>query len=88
MNYTLAERTGLKYLIIENTYPNECWALRKSRYLWWFGEMRPEFADLDGMRVKSITHDEAMNILKKYADDSIFGHKVKELINRLNVLPF
>lgn len=88
MNYVLAERTGLTLLIVENTYPAEYWTLRIGSYLWWFGETRPAFAELNGMKIKVITQDEAMKILMDHADDSIAGNKVKKLINRLNVLPF
>lgn len=86
MNFILAERFGLKYLIIENTYPNEYWTLEVRPYYWTFSESRPRIADLDGMTIKVISDKEGLEILKPYADDN--RHNIKAFIERYEALPF
>lgn len=87
MNFILAERYGLKYLIIENGYA-ECWTLEIHPYYRSFSEWRPLFKDLNGMTVKTISHKEGLTILERFADDSAFGHRIAALIGRYKALPF
>ena len=88
MNFVIAERYGLMYLIIENVYPMECFTLTVQPYRWMFDEWRPAFASLSGMKVKTISDKEGLEILQRYADDSVVGCRIKDFIERYKALPF
>lgn len=88
MNFVLAERYGLKILIIENRSTGENWALYAHMYTWGFIDSRPSFAELDGMKLKVIPSKEAIETLKKFALDSVMGHRVSKFLEQYEALPF
>lgn len=88
MDFILAERYGLKYLIVENTWQMACWTLTMYSYRHGFDEWRPPFKDLNGMTVKAISDKDGLELLKKYADDSIVGCRIKDFIKQYEELPF
>ena len=88
MDFVIAERYGLKYLIIENTYPMECWTLIIRNYSWGFDEWRPPFSMLNGMKIKTVNPKEGIELLRQYATDTVPGHRISEFIERYNALPF
>ena len=88
MNFILAERYGEKLLIAENMSTGEYFVLDYSPYSWGVSNSRPGFYRLNGMTVKTISDKAALEILEKYADNSVCGCKIKRFITRYEELPF
>ena len=88
MNFILAERYGVKYLIVENTYPRECWTLTLFTYSWSFDEYQPSLVSMNGMTLKVISEKEGLEMLEEHADGSVKGSKVKKFLEQYKACPF
>jgi len=88
MDFILFERYGLIILVIEEVYGGKFWTLEFSEYKWNFFEGRPLFSQLVGMKSKRLKDKEAIEMLRKYATDTVRGVKVRKFLDDYNKLPF
>ena len=88
MNFIIAERFGLKILIIESVWDAECHSLFIAPYTWWFEDRRPTFVQMNGMKLKTISEKEGLEMLKQHTSDTVKGSEVANFIKQYEALPF